>query len=91
MKVVDWLFRDRETGRIAIAQLPNVSIGIFLAATVVRRLADPAGDVRTVLVVVATVALVWWAADEILRGVNPWRRTLGAVVLVATLAGLLLR
>jgi hypothetical protein len=24
---------------------------------------------------------VWWAVDEIVRGVNPWRRILGAVVL----------
>ena len=25
--------------------------------------------------------LAWWAADEVLRGVNPWRRCLGAAVL----------
>jgi hypothetical protein len=86
--IVDWLFRDRTTGRIVIAQWPNLSFGIFLVASVVRRLADPAGTVGTVVAVVATGALLWWAVDEIVRGVNPWRRILGAVVGGATLVGL---
>jgi hypothetical protein len=30
---------------------------------------------------VATGAIVVWALDEVIRGVNPWRRLLGAVVL----------
>jgi hypothetical protein len=25
---------------------------------------------------IAAVALVWWAGDEIVRSVNPWRRVL---------------
>lgn len=32
------------------------------------------------------LALGWWALDEILRGVNPWRRIIGAVALVAVVA-----
>ena len=36
---------------------------------------------------VGSVALVVWALDELLRGVNPFRRALGAVVLAAQLAG----
>jgi len=27
------------------------------------------------------MALAWWAVDEVVRGVNPWRRCLGAGVL----------
>jgi hypothetical protein len=27
------------------------------------------------------MALGWWAVDEVLRGVNPWRRLLGTAVL----------
>lgn len=88
---VAWLLRDRRTGRMTIAQLPNLSLGVFLAATVVRRLADPVGAVRAALVVVATTALVWWATDELVRGVNPFRRILGGIVLAATLVGLLVR
>ena len=33
---------------------------------------------------VGTIALIVWAGDEILRGVNPWRRLLGGVVLAVT-------
>jgi hypothetical protein len=86
--LVDWLFRDRTTGRLVVAQWPNISLGIFLVASVVRRLADPEGTARAVLVVVAVGALLWWAGDEVVRGVNPWRRILGAVVGGATLVGL---
>jgi hypothetical protein len=86
--VIDWLFRDRTTGRIVIAQWPNLPFGIFLVASLVRRLADPAGGAGTVVDVVTTGALLWWAIDEVVRGVNPWRRILGAVVGGATLVGL---
>jgi hypothetical protein len=34
----------------------------------------------------AAVGLIWWAADEVLRGVNPWRRLLGGAVLAAQIA-----
>ncbi len=90
-RMIDWLFRDRATGRIVIAQLPNLSLGIFLVAAVALRVLDPSGGLRTGLVVVRTAALVWWAVDELARGVNPWRRILGGVVLVLTLVGLAAR
>lgn len=72
-------------------QWPNVPLWIFLVASAVRRFADPHGTVRTVVSVIAMVGLVWWAGAEVLRGVNPFRRILGGLVLVAILAGLLLR
>jgi len=31
---------------------------------------------------VSVAALFYWAADEVIRGVNPFRRLLGAVVAV---------
>ncbi|MEL7210840.1 MAG: hypothetical protein AAGK32_21830, partial [Actinomycetota bacterium] len=34
--LVDWLFRDRTTGRITIAQPPNPPLWIFLASVVAR-------------------------------------------------------
>lgn len=89
-RTVDWLFRNRQTGRLTIGQPPNLSLGIFLAATVARWVFDPAGDVRTALITIGRLALVWWAVDEIVRGVNPWRRILGGLVLVGTLAGVVL-
>jgi len=39
--------------------------------------------------VAGRVALVLWAGDEIIRGVNPFRRLLGAAVLVAVLVNIL--
>lgn len=86
--MLDWLFRDRETGRIVVAQVPNPALWTYLAFAVVLRLADPAGTARTVLVVGRTAAIALWALDELVRGVNPWRRLLGAVVLTGTLVGL---
>ena len=76
------MFRSRTTGRITVAQLPNWPLGTWLLATVVLWLVDPQGWFRTALTVVAFLALAGWAVDEVLRGVNPFRRLLGGVVLV---------
>lgn len=84
---LEWFLRDRRTRGITIAQAPNLSLATFLVATVLRRVAHPTGTAGTAVSVVATGALVWWAGDEVLRGANPWRRSLGAVVLAGTLVG----
>ena len=83
----DWLFRNRQTGRITIAQFPNVPLWIFIAGAAVRRFADTHGDVDAALTVVTTAALVVWALLELFRGVNPFRRMLGGGVLMVTLVG----
>lgn len=75
--MIDWAFRDRVRGGYTIAQIPNVSMAIFLAATVARRILQPEGAAGAVLSDVATASLAWWAVDELVRGVNPWRRLLG--------------
>ena len=79
--MIDWLFRNRHTGRITIVQAPNLALWLFIAAAALRALFDPSGGLRTALDVVGTAALVWWAVDEMARGVNPWRRLLGGAVL----------
>jgi hypothetical protein len=79
--MINWLFRNRHTGGITIVQLPNVPLGLFLVASALRSLFDPSGGLRTALGVLATVGLLWWAVDEVVRGVNPWRRFLGGAVL----------
>jgi hypothetical protein len=91
MGLVDWLFRDRRTGGYTVAQVPNWPLGVWLVATVLRLLLHPTGTAGRVLDVVGTGALLVWAVDEVVRGVNPWRRILGAVVGVAVVAGLLTR
>ena len=85
---VDFCFRSRVTGRITIAQLPNVALWIFLVTVVLRRVVNPGDRGRTAIDAVAVAALAWWAVDEVLRGVNPWRRVLGLGGCAAALAGL---
>ncbi len=89
--MIDWLFRNRRTGKLTIVQLPNVPLALFAIAWLARRLAHASGALNTALAVLAAVALVVWAGDEILRGVNPWRQLLGGVVLVAEVVSLAIR
>ena len=46
------------------------------------------GTAHSVGTWVGTGALAFWAGDELVRGVNPFRRMLGAVVLVWIVVGL---
>jgi len=74
---IDWCFRSRITGRLTLIQYPNAALWTFLVATVIHRLTSGAGAPARTSNVIATAALGWWAVDEIVRGVNPWRRMLG--------------
>ena len=85
--MIDWLFRNRTTGRITVAQFPNTALWVSVAASVLRRLVGTEGRPGAVLAVVATAALIWWAVDELVRGVNPWRRLLGGAVLAIQAVG----
>ena len=75
-----WWLTSRTTGRITVAQVPNVALAVFGAAAIAGRLFDGHHGVSRVLSDVATGAIVVWSLDELVRGVNPWRRVLGAVV-----------
>jgi len=88
-KILNWLFRNRETGAITIVQWPNLVLWIVIAAAVLLWIWPSSGQVSTALAVVVKGGLLVWAADEIVRGVNPWRRCLGAAVAVYELMSLL--
>lgn len=77
----DWFVSDRTTGESTVTMPPNLPIGIFWGATAIRLTARPEGAWQSVLRLAANGALTWWAADELLRGTSPLRRTLGAVTL----------
>jgi hypothetical protein len=79
----DWMFRNRQTGEITIAQAPNVSLWAFLATVVVRWFVPSGSGLRTAVDVAGAAALAWWSLDEVLRGVNPWRRVLGIAGCIA--------
>lgn len=89
--MVNWLFRNRRTGEITIGQAPNAPLIVWLFATVINVIFSPSGAVGTALTVLGTVALIIWAGDELVRGVNPFRRAVGAVVLVVIAVGLATR
>lgn len=86
---VNWMFADRETGRLVIAQFPNAPLWIFLGVVLVRFVASPTGAWGIALGLIADLALLWWAGDELIRGVNPWRRILGTVVAVFVVSNLI--
>jgi hypothetical protein len=83
-----WVFENRRTGRITIAQWPNVELGLFIILAVAPRVVHTSGNAHTALRVLADVALLAWSADELVRGVNPFRRALGAALLMATIVNL---
>ena len=84
-------FTDRDSGELAIAQRPNAPLAVFLGVTLVRVLLHPDGGAGAAITVIGAVALVVWAALEIALGDSPFRRVLGAVVLIVTVAGFVRR
>ncbi len=89
-RVVHWIFEDRTsaTGRLVVGQWPNPPLWVFIVGAIGRRVFS-SGAPHAVFAVVAAVALVAWALLEIAKGVNPFRRALGAVVLAVVLAGVI--
>ena len=86
---VRWWFENRETGEITVAQFPNWPLFGIGAGWLVGALSDEGTTVHDVAGVTVTVLWVYWGADELLRGVNPWRRVLGSAVLAWQLVRLL--
>jgi hypothetical protein len=84
-------FRNPATGQLAVVQMPNLPLAIFLATTLARLAFHPRGAIGTAVSVVAGVAIAWWSALEVIRGDSPFRRVLGGVVLFGLLLGLLMR
>ncbi|MFK4509189.1 hypothetical protein LPJ38_16755 [Bradyrhizobium daqingense] len=87
-RFLDWFFRNPETGAITIARWPNLVLWIVIVAAVLLWL-WPAGKAGIGLTIVVKGGLIIWGADEILRGVNPWRRCLGAAVMLYVLMTLM--
>lgn len=88
-RALDWLLADRSDPdrHWVIAQWPNVAIIAFLVLTLIGLVVD-SGGWGTAVYIGSRIALVWWAGDELLRGVNPFRRILGAGVLAFVVVGL---
>ena len=81
-----WWFRDSD-GRQTLWQLPNPALCVWLVAVALGRF-DLSATHATAVDGVRHGALLVWALDEVVRGASPFRRLLGAVVLVAQLVSL---
>ncbi|MCJ2062067.1 hypothetical protein MKK63_05045 [Methylobacterium sp. J-088] len=90
-RTVDWLFRNRKTGALTVGQWPNLPLWLFGGFTLGAWAAQTNQSLARWLSVGADLALAWWALDELLRGVNPWRRFLGAGTLVGLVVLITLR
>ena len=86
---LQWFFRNRETAAITIAQAPNLALWIVIVGSVLIWGWHPPGQLGVALEIVVKGGLFDWAIDEVLRGVNPWRRCLGTAVLGYELTTLL--
>jgi hypothetical protein len=86
---LEWFFRNRETGDITIAQSPNLALWVVIAAGALLLIIPSSGKPTLAAEIMFKGSLLVWAIDEVLRGVNPWRRCLGAVVLCYELTTIL--
>lgn len=85
-KTFRWFCENRQTGEITIGQTPNaLAISVF-----VMFLGRLGADIFNAPLAVLTffrwtfaICLLAFGLDELLRGVNPWRRIMGAAIVVA--------
>ena len=63
-------------------QAPNLLLWIVIATGALSMIAFDPGPFRVASTTVFHAALLAWAADEIFRGVNPWRRLLGTAIVI---------
>ncbi|MET1058226.1 MAG: hypothetical protein ABWX84_01425 [Nocardioides sp.] len=81
-----WWFRSPD-GRLTLWQLPNPALCVWLVTLVLGRV-DLSAAHATAVDGVRHGALLVWALDEVVRGSSPFRRVLGAVVLVTQVVSL---
>ena len=86
--ILAFSFKDKD-GKVVIGQTPNVPVvlGILLIALTWQITEEP---LNTILRVMGSLFLLYWAYLEIAQGVNTFRKVLGAVVGIAVIAGLVM-
>jgi hypothetical protein len=69
---------------------PNLPLWLWIGTVVLRQFVEQQSTAYEVLAWAGSVTLGWWAIDELVRGVNPWRRLLGlggCIVVVSGVVG----
>lgn len=85
-----WWVTDRH-GEVVLGQFPNPALVVWLVAALLRWTGVLDGESADTARDIGTGALLVWALDEIVRGTSPFRRLLGAAVLILVAVGLLIR
>jgi hypothetical protein len=83
-----WWFRS-SNGRLTLWLWPNPALSVWMVTLVLGRF-DLSAAHASAVDGIRHGALLVWALDEVVRGTSPFRRTLGAVILAAQLASLVL-
>jgi len=87
LRAFRWMFLSRRSGHITIAQWPNISLWVVIVLSIAGRVST-SGTAAALVRGFARAALLIWALDEVVRGVNPFRRILGLVVVVVVAGSL---
>lgn len=77
-----WWFENRDTGEITVAQFPNWPLWGIVALWAARHALTDGSTAHDVAGWAIRALWLVWGVDELVRGVNPWRRLLGSVVIV---------
>lgn len=72
---------------MVVVQFPNAALWLWVVTIVLRRIVETDTAARVLLGWAGLATLGWWSLDELVRGVNPWRRSLGLMGCIIVLAG----
>ncbi len=81
------IWRDND-GKVVLWQMPNIWLAVWLVAVLAGFFISK-GKLASVIHWIGSGALIIWALLEIFRGVNYFRRALGTVVLLVTVASII--
>jgi hypothetical protein len=80
----DRVFHDSE-GKVVLAQMPNLPLISWILASLLQSVFT-IGKIKLGLELIAFGCLFTWAWEELFQGVNYFRRGLGLLVLVFSIA-----
>jgi hypothetical protein len=86
--LIDKLIRDKD-GNVAIWQMPNLPLWLWIVATLLGFVTH--GTLHEHISIVGSAVIIIWAALEIGWGAAIIRRLIGAVVLVAAAGNLIMQ
>ncbi len=84
--LLGWAVTSRENGEVVLWQAPNLPALLSTVGVVLTAVSPRGSGVQRGATVATMLVSAWWGVDELARGVNPFRRALGAGGLTAVAA-----